>query len=56
MRTKSISQEEQEKKEKFESWIYSMDYISIPIKDVVDNNERKFNDRLKARDRKIKRA
>ena len=54
MRAKFISPEVQEKRRKFENWIHSLDYISIPIKDAIDSEERNANDRLKARDRKLK--
>lgn len=56
MRAKFISLEVQEKRRKFENWIHSLDYISIPIKDAIDNEEKKANDRLKERDRKLKRV
>lgn len=55
MRKKDIPQEIEERRRKFENWIHSLDYISIPIKDAIDNEEKKCIERLKDRDRKLKR-
>lgn len=56
MRTRSVPIEVAKHREAIKAWLNKVDYISIPIKDVKDVEEEKAKQRLKSRDRRLKRS
>lgn len=51
MRTKNVSQDVEKKIEEFNDWYHSVDYITIPIKNMLDSNERKTRYRMNKRNK-----